>query len=229
MPRRKRRSRSTSRRSRSTSQQPSPSTTLVFVATEIDRTRRFTKRLLEKAGVRDGVRRPRPEHDAGRAARWRAGVAAVTCKTNCSAPGARSSRAARQMLVDRAGGDISKLRGDVERLLLYAGEPQEHHADDVMEVRRPSTERRGRLGGRQRDRATAMSRGRCAKPARRLERGDSPHALVGQLRWWVSHAAGGSRAATREAGARRAAADGPGAQELRRRRPDAASSGWSWN
>ncbi len=64
---------------------------------------------------------------------------------------------------------------------------------------------------------------------RRLDRGDSPHALVGQLRWWVSARLAESDAGRVPAARRRAAADGPGAQELRWRRAHAGRTVWSSN
>ena len=52
----------------------------------------------------------------------------------------------------------------------------------------------------------------------RLDRGDSPHALVGQLRWWVSNRLAEGAPNRVRAGARRAAPNGSGAEKFRRRR-----------
>jgi DNA polymerase III delta subunit len=94
--------------------------------------------------------------------------------------------AAVKVLVDRSGEDISKLRGDLERLLLYVGDRKAISAADVDEVA-------ANAATVQDDWAVtnALGAGDAARGLRelalRLERGDSPHAIVGQLRWWVSN------------------------------------------
>jgi DNA polymerase-3 subunit delta len=162
-------------------QSPSESSTLVFVATEIDRTRRLTKRLLEKASVTTFA-----GMDAAMPAERRDLLAAADAglQDELRRAGRTMDKAARQMLLERAGADISKLRGDLERLVLYTeGRAEivvsdvievtsEHHAEDPWAV------------------VNAISEGNAARAlaeaGRRLERGESPHGLVGQLRWWVS-------------------------------------------
>ena len=165
---------------------PSPFATLVFVATEIDRTRRFTKKLVEKAQVVTfgGIRTDPRSGPAG------IGAASAGARKFVMDEMAREGRtmdpAAVKVLVDRSGEDISKLRGDLERLLLYVGDRKVIGAADVEEVAA--------------DGATvvddwavtnALGAGDAARGLRelalRLERGDSPHAIVGQLRWWVSN------------------------------------------
>ena len=165
---------------------PSPFATLVFVATEIDRTRRFTKKLVEKAHIVTfgGIRTDPRSGPAG------AGMAAAGARKfvvdEMTREGRTMEPAAVKVLVDRSGEDISKLRGDLERLLLYVGDRKAISAADVEEVAA--------------DGATvvddwavtnALGAGDAARGLRelalRLERGDSPHAIVGQLRWWVSN------------------------------------------
>jgi len=89
-----------------------------------------------------------------------------------------------QLLIDRTGLDITQLRGAIERLLLYAGDKKTITVDDVREV-----------AGEHAfvdDWAVinAIGDGDAARAlralAQRFERGDSPHGIVGQLRWWVS-------------------------------------------
>lgn len=159
---------------------PSPSTTVVFVAADVDRTRRLTKRLIEKALVTvfDGNELDSPRGDA------RANLANVLRGT-LAREGRSIDRDAGAMLVNRAGGDVSKLRDDIERLVLFVGDRKRITEDDVMEV---AADRGGSddvwavvnaiAAG---DAATALR-----EMARRLDQGDSPHAVVGQLRWWVS-------------------------------------------
>ena len=160
--------------------EPVPSTTVVFVATEIDKSRRLTKKLLEAAqvvefGGLDGGGPP-GRRDAHAAADW------------VRAEFERLQRAiepeAVQLLVDRAGGDITKLRGDIERLLLYTEGQTRIARADVAEVASIATQIDDWAV------VNAIADGDTPKALReaaaRLERGDSPHGLVGQLRWWVS-------------------------------------------
>ncbi len=164
---------------------PAEFATLVFVATEIDRTRRFTKKLVEKAQVVEfsGIRAEPRSGPAG------ANAAMVKARTFVQEEMTREGRtmepAGVKMLVSRSGADISKLRGDIERLLLFVAGRNAITAADVEAVAS--------------DGATvvddwavtnAISAGDAALGLRelalRFERGDSPHGIVGQLRWWVS-------------------------------------------
>jgi DNA polymerase III delta subunit len=90
-----------------------------------------------------------------------------------------------QLLADRAGGDVTKLRGDLERLLLYTEGQDRITRADVAEIAVESLSVDDEWGV-----VNAISDGDAARALRetaiRLERGDSPHMMVGQLRWWVS-------------------------------------------
>jgi DNA polymerase-3 subunit delta len=160
---------------------PVPSSTLVFVATEIDRGRRFTKRLLEKAHVTEfgGMVADGPPGRAGARP-----VVPDWIEPEISARGRTIDPVALRMLVDRAGGDVTKLRGDVERLLLYTERQKTITRDDVAEV--ASVEGVADDWGV----VNAIQDGDAGRALReagaRLDRGESVHALVGQLRWWVS-------------------------------------------
>ena len=93
-------------------------------------------------------------------------------------------RPAIDLLIERTGLDINQLRGSLERLLLYSQDRPTISLDDVKEV----------VGEHAfvDDWAiiNAIGEGDAGKALRalamRLERGDSPHGIVGQLRWWVS-------------------------------------------
>jgi DNA polymerase III delta subunit len=160
---------------------PSPFTALVFVASGIDRSRRLTKRLVEKAscvefgGLTAG--NPRDRRDLKQEA-----IAQV--RRQLEAVGRTIDPAAAQMLVDRAGGEISKLRGDVERLLLYTEGQKKITRVDVEEVVTVESEVDDWAV------VNAIGDGDAARALRetalRFDRGDSPHQLIGQLRWWVS-------------------------------------------
>jgi DNA polymerase-3 subunit delta len=165
---------------------PSSFATLVFVATEVDRTRRFTKKLVEKAQVVNfsGIRTEPRSGPAG------AGAAAAGARKfvvdEMTREGRTMDAAAVKVLVDRSGEDISKLRGDLERLLLYVGDRKVIGAADVEEVVADGATVQDDWAV-----TNALGAGDAARGLRelalRLERGDSPHAIVGQLRWWVSN------------------------------------------
>jgi DNA polymerase III subunit delta len=159
---------------------PVPSTTLVFVASDIDRGRRLTKRVLEHAQVVtcaglavEGDSRTVRQH------------AALWLKDELVRLGRTIEPEAAQLLAGRAGGEISKLRGDVEKLLLFVGSRVRITTDDVMEVVSDPQAVDDDWAV-----VNAIAAGDAARAlvetGRRFERGDSAHALVGQLRWWVS-------------------------------------------
>ncbi len=160
---------------------PAPFSTVVFVAAAIDKTRRLTKRLLDKAlhvefeglGGKDARERRDARQDAG-----------AQVRAELEAAGKSIDAPALQMLLDRSGSDISKLRGDIERLLLYVGPETKISRGDVEEVVTAETDVDD-WGV-----VNAIGDGDAARALRetalRCDRGDSPHQLVGQLRWWVS-------------------------------------------
>jgi DNA polymerase III delta subunit len=158
---------------------PVPSSTLVFVAAEIDRSRRLTKRLMEKAQVTFFGGLEGGSYDAQRAALQQ-------LRSDFKQAGRDVEDAALKMLVGRAGGDISKLRGDVERLMLFTEGRPTITAADVQEVSAIST-----AGGDAWALTNAIQDGNAAIALKeigtRIERGDSPHMILGQLRWWVSN------------------------------------------
>jgi DNA polymerase-3 subunit delta len=160
---------------------PAPFTTLLFVAAGIDRARRFTKRLVEKAHVTEfsGLAAASPMGRESRA------PAMSLAEETIARAGRSIDGAALQLLVDRSGSDITKMRGDLDRLLLYTeGQDRITRADvDEIAVAGLTVEDEWAV-------VNAISNGDAARALRetaiRLERGDSPHMMVGQLRWWVS-------------------------------------------
>lgn len=153
---------------------PVDSTTLVFVATEIDRTRKFTKRLYEKAQVVEF---------GDKAIEGRSEAAALVHE-ELARDGKTIEPEALSLLLQRSAGDVTKLRGDLERLLLYAADDRKISIAQVAEIA---------VEGHAIDEwavVDAIAERNAARALReaafRLERGDSPHALVGQIRWWVS-------------------------------------------
>ena len=161
---------------------PVPFSTLVFVASEIDRTRRLTKRLAEKARVVEcgGLSGGGPG-----GARDARSAALSWVRDELQRAGRPIDPRAAHLLVDRCGDDITRLRGDVERLLLYTEGRAKITFDDVDEVastQGPAIDDWGVTN--------AIADGDAGRALReialRFDRGDSPHQLVGQLRWWVS-------------------------------------------
>lgn len=162
---------------------PSEKTSLIFVATEIDRSRRLTKQLLAVAAVAecrgmvstDG--RGKPFFDRRLAERL--------AQADLSKAGRTIDAEGLALLVNAAGTEISKLQGDIGRLVLYTEGRSRIAYADVAEVVSSG-------GGVIDDWAVvnALGDGNGAlalrEIGRRLDRGDSAHAVVGQLRWWVS-------------------------------------------
>lgn len=160
---------------------PSPMTVLVFVASGIDKSRRLTKRLIEKATCVEFGGLSADRADERREARR---AAAAQLQREFAMAGRKVDAPALEMLVDRAGGDISKLRGDVERLVLFTEGQTTITRADIEEVVTADSDVDDWAV------VNAIGDGDAARALRetglRFERGDSPHALVGQLRWWVS-------------------------------------------
>ncbi|HEY6358838.1 MAG TPA: hypothetical protein VIX35_11370, partial [Vicinamibacterales bacterium] len=162
---------------------PVDSTTVVFVASEIDRSRRFTKKLVERAqmaeltGFTRKDDRNRVVYDRGAAARQAEAMLQIEGRT--------IDAAGLSALVDAAGDDINRLRDDVAKLVLFAGARTQLTADDVDAV----TSGDGVVDDWHV--VNAIGEGDAARAlvevGRRMDRGDSAHAIVGQLRWWVSN------------------------------------------
>ena len=162
---------------------PNESTTLVFVAIEIDRSRKFTKKLVERAQVAEVAGMVRKD-ERNRAVYDRR-LAQQQADSMLRAEGRTIDPAGLSALVDAAGGDINKLRDDVSKLVLFAGGRKQLTVDDVEAVASGD--------GVVDDWSVvnAIGDGDAARAlvevGRRMDRGDSAHAIVGQLRWWVSN------------------------------------------
>jgi DNA polymerase III subunit delta len=112
---------------------PEPQSVLVFVAADIDRSRKLTKALLKNATVVEcwGLL---PGKDARVDLAQVARQAEAVVKKTVAEAGQEIETAAAQLLARRAGADITTLRGDVERLLLYAAGRPTITLADVREV-----------------------------------------------------------------------------------------------
>jgi DNA polymerase-3 subunit delta len=151
--------------------QPEPHTTLVLVAGALDKRTRMYKLLLKQATlVECGV-----IEDQADAERW------VT--TRVAAGGARIDPAAARLLAERAGTDLKRLRGEVDRLLLYALGQKTIAVDDARQVAGPAAllDQWAMTG--------AIETGNVGDALRQLalalEAGAAPEQILGQLGWVV--------------------------------------------
>ncbi|MCA1561566.1 MAG: hypothetical protein LC753_15595 [Acidobacteria bacterium] len=161
---------------------PEPQTTLAVVAADADRTRRLYKTLQKHATIVEcyGLRGTR---DARVDLRQVARQAEQLVRKAVVDAGQQIDPAAARLVGERAGTDIAQLRGDVERLLLYAAGKPKISLDDVLQV--VSAE------SAQDDWAvtSAIQRGDVAEALRQLglamEGGAVAYMILGQLAWFV--------------------------------------------
>ena len=152
-------------------EQPEAQTVLVFVASPLDKRSRIFKALARHATIVEcGA-----IEDQADAERWvRARVAAA---------GSAIDPAAAKLLAQRAGPDVRRLRGEVERLLLYALGQKTITVDDARELAGPAA--------LQDDWAmtNAIEQLNAAAALRQLallvDAGAAPEKILGQLAWVV--------------------------------------------
>jgi DNA polymerase-3 subunit delta len=163
-------------------QSPEPRTTLVFVAADVDRSRRLYKALHKQATIVEcwGLKGSR---DARVDLRQVARQAEMLVKQAVADAGQQIEPAAARLIAERAGTDIATLRGDLDRLLLYAAAKPKIELKDVQEVVSSETS--------QDDWAVtnAIQRGDTSEALRQialaLEAGSAPYLILGQLGWFV--------------------------------------------
>jgi DNA polymerase-3 subunit delta len=161
---------------------PEPLTTLVFVASDVDRSRRLYKALQKQATIVEcwGLR---PGKDARVDLRLVARQAGQMVQQAVAEAGQEIDAPAVRLIAERAGTDIDRLRGDVERLLLYAAGKPRITVADAREVVSDETS--------QDDWAVtnAIERGDTALALRQLglalEAGGIPYKILGQLAYFV--------------------------------------------
>jgi DNA polymerase-3 subunit delta len=164
-------------------QAPSPGTTLVFAAADIDKTRKAGKAILKHATVAEcwGLK---PGKDArGSDLHQAARIAEQMVKKAVAEAGQVIEPVAARLVAVRAGFDIVRLRGDIERLMLYtAGRPGITLAD-VREIVGAETS--------QDDWAVtnAIQQGNAKEALRQLalafDAGAVSYQVLGQLAWFV--------------------------------------------
>jgi DNA polymerase III subunit delta len=161
---------------------PVPQTTLVMVASDVDRTRKLYKTLQKQSTIVEcwGLR---PGRDARVDLRDVARTAEVMVKQATNAAAQQIEPAAARLIAERAGTDIARLRGDLERLLLYTAGSKKITLDDARQV--VSAE------SAQDDWAVtnAIQRRDAAEALRQLalalESGGVSYQILGQLAWFV--------------------------------------------
>jgi DNA polymerase III subunit delta len=161
---------------------PEPLTTLVFVASDVDRSRRLYKAIQKHATIVEcwGLKGGR---DGRVDLRQVARTAEALVRQAVADAGQQIDPAAARLVADRAGTDIATLRGDVERLLMYAAGKAKIDLKDAQEVVSAESS--------QDDWAVtnAIQRGDAAEALRQvalaLESGGVPYMILGQLGWFV--------------------------------------------
>ena len=144
---------------------------LVLVAESVDKRRGLTKHLLSRATV---VECSGPA-DAVEAAKW--------VKERVAKEGLTIDARAARLVADRVGPDVSRLRSDVERLVLYAAGNKAITEADVKEIVAPATSQDDWGVTR------AIERGSAGEALRELglmmDNGAVPYMILGQLAWFV--------------------------------------------
>jgi DNA polymerase-3 subunit delta len=151
--------------------QPEPGTTLVLVAGTLDKRSRMYK-LLQKQAV---IVECGAIDDGPDAERW--------VRTRVAAGGAEIDPAAARLLVQRAGLDVKRLRGEVDRLLLYALGEKRIGLEDARAIAGPAA----LLDDWALTNAieAAQSGEALRQVALMLEAGAPPEKILGQLGWLV--------------------------------------------
>jgi DNA polymerase-3 subunit delta len=161
---------------------PEPQTVLVFVAADVDRGRRLYKALQKTATIVEcwGLKGGK---DVRVDLRQVARQAEQVVRQAVADAGQQIDPAAARLVAERAGTDIARLRGDIERLLLYAAGRPRITVADAREVVSPESA--------QDDWAVtnAISHGDTAEALRQLglslDSDAVPFMILGQLAWFV--------------------------------------------
>ena len=150
---------------------PEPQTTLVLVAGALDKRGRLYKLLAKQATVVEcGA-----IADLADGERW--------VRTRVAAAGAAIDPAAARLIAERAGLDVKRLRGDVDRLMLYALGQKSITIDDVKELVGPAALQDHWAM------TNAIEAGQAAQALRQLalmlDAGTPAEMILGQLGWLV--------------------------------------------
>jgi DNA polymerase III delta subunit len=162
---------------------PEPTTTLAIAAADVDRSRRIGKALYRSATVVEcwGLKAGRDAR--GTDLRQTARMAEQLVRRAVTDAGQQIDAPAARLVAERAGTDISRLRGDLERLLLYAaGRPRITLADAQEVVSAESAQDDWAV-------TNAIQQGNAREALRQLalalDGGAVPFMILGQLAWFV--------------------------------------------
>ena len=162
---------------------PGRSTTLVLVATDIDKSRRLGKEVLKHATVIEcwGLKAGRDSRGADLRSAGR--TAEVMVKKAVAESGQQIDPAAARLVAGRAGFDIVRLRGDIERLTLYTvGKPTITLADAQEIVSAETAQDDWAV-------TNAIQNGNAKEALRQLamalDAGGVSYQILGQLAWFV--------------------------------------------
>ena len=161
---------------------PVPQTTLVMVAADVDRTRKLYKTILKQGTIVEcwGLRGSREARvDLREVAR----TAEQLVRQAVAGEGQQIDPAAARLIAERAGTDIARLRGDVERLLLYTSGAKKIGVEDARQVVSAETAQDDWAvtnAIQRRDTAEALRQVALA-----LESGGVSYQILGQLAWFV--------------------------------------------
>ena len=164
-------------------QSPVESTTLVLVSTDIDKTRKIGKAILKHATVVEcwGLKNEKnPRFVDFRAT---ARKAEEMVRRAVAESGQVIEPAAARLVAERAGVDIVRLRGDLERLMLYTvGKPNITLADarEVVSAETAQDDWAVTNAIQNRNAAEALRQLSLA-----MEAGAVPYMILGQLGWFV--------------------------------------------
>jgi DNA polymerase III delta subunit len=163
-------------------EQPETMTTLVLVAATLDKRTRAFKALLKSATVVDCG----SPADVASAVRWvKARVEAAHVEIDPAGAKMLATQAGFPDYADAKGrtGDVKRLRGEVDRLLLYTLGQKKITVDDVREVMGPAALRDDW------EMTNAIESGEAARALTQLslmfESGAPPEKILGQLGWLV--------------------------------------------
>jgi DNA polymerase-3 subunit delta len=162
---------------------PEPMTTLVIVAADANKTLRLVKALYTHAAVVEcwGLK------DGREAKGWQlpgiARKAESWVRQKVAEEGRRIDPDATRLLADRAGADLGRLRADVDRLILYAGERTRLTRGDVEAVAGAETSHDAFAV------TSAVEQGRTGDALKQLalllDAGAASFMVLGQLGWLV--------------------------------------------
>jgi DNA polymerase-3 subunit delta len=164
-------------------EKPGSMTTLVLVAADIDKSRRAGKAILKHATVVECWGLKLGKDSRGADLRGAARVAEQMVKKAVAEAGQHIEAPAAQLLANRAGFDIVRLRGDLERLMLYTVGKTVITLADAQEIVSAETS--------QDDWAVtnAIQNGNAREALRQLslalDAGGVPYQILGQLAWFV--------------------------------------------